>query len=101
VRGESPAPYIDASATMDKDGSVSLFLLNRDLNKARDVELVWRDVSPKRVLFSQVLTGMDLKAVNSFENPKNVQPQPFEAPKLGSRTVLQLPARSYTVIQFA
>jgi alpha-L-arabinofuranosidase len=65
------------------------------------VEVVWRDAPPQRVLFSQVLTGTDLKASNSFENPKKVAPQPFDAPKIGPRTLLQLPARSYTVLQFA
>jgi alpha-L-arabinofuranosidase len=103
VRGvDSRVPYIDASATLDAgSGTTSLFVLNRDLEKARDVEVVWRDGPPQRVLFSQVLTGQDLKAVNSFENPKKVAPQPFEPPKLGSRTILQVPARSYTVLQFA
>jgi alpha-L-arabinofuranosidase len=48
-----------------------------------------------------VLTGTDLKASNSFKNPKKVAPQAFDAPKIGARTALQLPARSYTVIQFA
>ncbi len=100
VRGAGPASYIDASATVDKDGTVSLFLLNRDLEKPRDVEVVWRDAPPQRVLFSQVLTGVDLKASNSFENPKLVAPQSVEAPKLAPRTLLQLPARSYTVLQF-
>jgi alpha-N-arabinofuranosidase len=100
VRGISPVPYIDASATMDKDGALSLFILNRDLNKARDVEVVWRDAPPQRVQFSQVLTGADLKASNGFENPKKVAPQAFEAPKPAAKTVLQLPARSYTVIQW-
>jgi len=101
VRGAGPVSYIDASATMDKDGTVSLFLLNRDLEKPRDVEVVWRDAPPQRVLFSQVLTGTDLKASNSFENPKKVAPQPFDAPRIGPRALLQLPARSYTVLQFA
>jgi len=96
----SPVPYIDASATVDKDGTLSLFILNRDLDKARDVEVVWREASPGRVAFSQVLTGTDLKASNSFENPKRVAPQSFEPPKPGARALIQLPARSYTVIQW-
>ncbi len=100
VQGAERAPYIDASATMDNSGRVSLFVLNRDLEKARDVELVWREAPPQRVLFSQALTGRDLKAVNSFEKPKNVAPQALDAPKLGARTLIQLPPRSYTAIQF-
>ena len=94
-------PYIDVSATMDKDsGNLTLFILNRDLEKPRDVEVVWRDSIPAKVLFSQVLTGPDLKAFNSFENPKRVAPQSFEAPKIGPRTLFQVPPRSYTVIQW-
>ncbi|HTY62836.1 MAG TPA: alpha-N-arabinofuranosidase [Acidobacteriota bacterium] len=101
VRGASPVSYIDASATQDKQtGALTLFILNRDLEKPRDVELVWRDTPPQKVAFSQVLTGPDLKAFNSFENPTKVAPQPFEAPKLGPRTALQLPPRSYTVMEF-
>jgi alpha-L-arabinofuranosidase len=64
------------------------------------VEIIWREALPERVLFSQVLTGADLKACNSFEDPKKVAPQPFEPPKSGTKTEIQVPARSYTVIQF-
>ena len=59
----------------------SLFILNRDLVKPHDVEIIWREASPERVLFSQVLTGADLKACNSFDDPKKVAPQPFAAAK--------------------
>ncbi len=101
VKGTGQVSYIDAAGTMDKEsGTLSLFILNRDLNKAREVEVVWREAPPARVVFSQVLTGPDLKAFNSFENPNRVAPQPFDAPKTGARTLLQLPARSYTVLQF-
>jgi alpha-L-arabinofuranosidase len=101
VRGVGEVPYIDACATLDKEtGNISLFVLNRDLEKARDVEVVWREAPPQKLLFAQVLTGTDLKAYNSFENPRKVAPQAFDAPKPGARTLLQLPARSYTVIQW-
>jgi alpha-N-arabinofuranosidase len=102
VRGAGQVSYIDAAATMDKAaGKLSLFILNRDLEKARDVEVVWRDTPPQKVVVSQVLTGPDLKAFNSFEAPNKVAPQAFEAPKTGGRTIFQVPARSYTVIQWA
>jgi alpha-L-arabinofuranosidase len=102
VQGGGSVPYIDVSGTLDKEtGALTLFILNRDLEKPRDVELVWREAPPQKVVFSQVLTGPDLKAVNSFENPKKVEPQAIEAPKAGARTTLQVPARSYTVIQWS
>jgi alpha-L-arabinofuranosidase len=63
-------------------------------------EAVWREAPLQKVIFSQVLTGTDLKAFNSFENPRRIAPLPFEAPKPAPRTVLQFPARSYMVIQW-
>ena len=55
----------DAAATMNPDdGRAALFILNRDLSKARQVEVVWEDTPKSRVAISQVLTGNDLKAVN-------------------------------------
>jgi alpha-L-arabinofuranosidase len=99
VKGKGQIPYLDAAATMDGK-TYSLFILNRDLIKPHDVEIVWRETPPERVLFSQVLTGADLKASNSFEEPNKIAPQLFETPKIGARTLIQAPARSYTVVQF-
>jgi len=99
VKGKGTIPYIDVAATMD-GSTISLFILNRDLVKEQDVEIVWREAPPEGVAFSQVLTGTDLKAFNSFENPNKVTPQPLESPKIGTRTVVRVPARSYSVIQF-
>src|SRR6185436_10929325 len=46
--------YIDATATMNiDDGKTTLFVLNRDLSKARQVELVWEDTPKSRVAISQ------------------------------------------------
>ena len=100
VRGRDRVPYIDAAGTIDRrTGVVSLFILNRDLEKYREVDIVWREIQPKSVIFSQVLTGPDLKAFNSFENPAKVSPQAFEAPRLATRTTLKLPPRSYTILR--
>jgi alpha-N-arabinofuranosidase len=100
VRGRSAVPYLDVAGTMDEAaGTMSVFLLNRDLDKTRNVEIIWRDTTPKKVRFSQVLTGRDLKASNSFKNPNNVAPKSFDPPQIKDRTSLELPARSYTVLQ--
>jgi len=96
-------PYVDISGTFDKAaGRFSLFLFNRDLANAREVELLWEDATPSRVLDSLTLTGNDLKAHNGFDSPQNVAPKPFDKPATSNnRTRLELPARSYTIIQFA
>src|SRR5713101_3692764 len=72
--------YIDAIATVTDDGKTSLFILNRDLSKARQIELVWEDKPATHVLVSQVLTGDDLKAANGFDAPERVKPQAFDKP---------------------
>jgi alpha-L-arabinofuranosidase len=53
------------------------------------------------VLASQLLTGNDLKAVNGFDAPERVKPQAFDKPTTSNgRTRFEVPARSYTVIQW-
>jgi alpha-L-arabinofuranosidase len=102
VKGLDPVPYIDATATNSPgDSKTTIFILNRDLSKAREIELVWEDKPSARVLISQVLTGDDLKAVNGFDAPERVKPQDFPKPATtNGRTRFEVPARSYTVIQW-
>ena len=101
VAGKGAIPYIDASGTFDRQGGgCSLFLLNRDLEKAREVELVWRDAAPRAVARARVLTGNDLKAVNTFEAPTKVAPQELAPPRPGSKMTLELPPRSYAALEF-
>jgi alpha-N-arabinofuranosidase len=103
VDGLDSAPYLDAAGSFNsEDGQISLFILNRDLSKAREVEILWEGKSPARVLASSLLTGSDLKASNSFQAPQRVAPRPFEKPSTsGGRTRFEVPARSYTVIQWS
>jgi alpha-N-arabinofuranosidase len=102
VKGMGDVPYLDVTGTTADDGKVSLFILNRDLSKAHTVEVNWQDKSPSQVVASFVLTGDDLKASNSFETPNKVAPQPFAKPTTSNgRTKFEVPARSYTVIQWS
>ncbi len=96
-------PFVDVSATCDKaTGKYAVFLFNRDLVKSKEVEILWEDAAPSRILGSFTLTGTDLKAHNSFDAPTTVAPKPFDKPAIANnRALLELPARSYTVIQFA
>ena len=97
-----PVPYIDAAGTVSAEtGETSLFLLNRDQQAAREIEIVWEDRAPGDVRSAVVLTGDDLKAVNSFQAPRRVQPDSLAKPATrGQRTRLELPPRSYSVIQW-
>jgi alpha-L-arabinofuranosidase len=95
-------PYLDVAGTLSKEGTVSLFILNRDLVKAQTVEINWQDRMPGTLLNSTVLTGSDLKAFNTFDAPQRVAPQASEKiSSSGARTKFEVPARSYTAIQWA
>ena len=103
VSGMDPVPYLDVAGTFEREqGKVSVFILNRDLSKDREIEFLWEDQAPSAVAASWVLTGDDLKASNSFTQPLHVSPQPFLHPAArASRTRFEVPARSYTVVQWA
>jgi alpha-N-arabinofuranosidase len=99
---DAQVPYLDVVATINPpDGKVCVLMLNRDLESERELVLEWRDPMPTRVLACETLTGSDLKAVNTFEQPKLVVPKPLEAPSAGSKMTFKLPPRSYSVVQFA
>ena len=102
VSGMGQVAYLDAAATTDAGtGKTSLFILNRDLSKAHFVEVNWQDNAPGKVLASSTITGSDLKAFNTFESPLRVAGQAFDKPVTsGARTKFEVPARSYTVIQW-
>jgi len=99
VPGMDAVPYLDASGTVNpQTGETSLFILNRDLSKARQVEIAWEDSAPARVVNSWTLTGDDLKAVNGFD-AQRVKPQEFQKPAVsGGKVTVELPARSFTVL---
>jgi len=100
--GIGDVSYLDVTGTFSKEnGTVTLFILNRDLSKARQVDVVWEDSSPARVLTSTVLTGSDLKASNNFDAPKRVAPQELGKPVTsGTHSKFEVPPRSYTAIQW-
>ena len=99
VPGFGEVPWLDVNAVWNQERkSATLFILNRDLQKERDLEIVWRDLTPSSITGFETLTGPDLKALNTFADPKKVVPQTLENPKPGSRMTVRLPARSYSVL---
>ena len=103
VSGLDQVGHVDVAGSLDRsDGKLALFILNRDLAKAHDVEVVWEDAAPARVISASVLTGDDLKASNTFAAPRRVEPQSFPAPVVsGGKSKFEVPAHSYTVIQWS
>jgi alpha-N-arabinofuranosidase len=103
VSGLDQVGHVDVAGSLDsKTGKLALFILNRDLSKAHDVEIVWEDAVPAHVISASVLTGDDLKATNTFAAPRRVVPQAFSAPASSDgKTRFEVPAHSYTVMQWS
>jgi alpha-N-arabinofuranosidase len=99
---DADVPFLDVVATLDEAaGQAAVLMLNRDLDAAREIVLEWNDVVPTRVLACETLTGGDLKAANTFADPRRVVPQKLDAPAAGARMTFNLPPRSYTVAHLA
>jgi alpha-N-arabinofuranosidase len=99
---DDKVPFVDVTATFDpQSGQTAVLMLNRDLDSERELILEWQDPIPKRVLACETLTGSDLKAFDTFEDPKRVIPKPLDPPAAGARMTFKLPPRSYTVAHIA
>jgi alpha-N-arabinofuranosidase len=95
-------PFLDVVATLDpQTGHVCVLMLNRDLETARELILEFRDPMPNRVLACETITGPDLKAKNTFQEPNTVVPRQLDAPAAASSMTFRLPARSYSVAHIA
>ena len=99
IPGFGQVAYVDISATLDADKkTATILMLNRDIVNPQDVEIAWHDLTPSAVTTFETITGPDLKALNTFEQPNKVVPQKLENPKVGSRMSVRLPAHSYSVL---
>jgi alpha-N-arabinofuranosidase len=100
--GFGQVPYLDVVATLDPEKkTATLFVLNRDLEKPRNLEIAWHDLTPSSVVAFETITGSDLKALNTFEDPNRVTPQKLPPPRTSSKMTVELPARSYSVLSLA
>jgi alpha-L-arabinofuranosidase len=99
---DDQVPFVDVAVTVNpQDGQACVLMLNRDLDAERELTLEWRDPTPTRVVACETLTGPDLKAFNTFEQPQQVAPRPLELPQAGSSMTFKLPPRSYSVARLA
>ena len=103
VPGLGQVPYLDVAVTRDAEsGDATVLVLNRDLDRSHQFDLHWQGATPGRVVSSEVLTGPDLKAANTFEEPKKVFPATLEAPRVrGAQVTVEVPAKSYCAFRFA
>ncbi|NLI22007.1 MAG: alpha-N-arabinofuranosidase [Clostridiales bacterium] len=95
-------PLLDAAATLDDDGSVTLFAVNRDL--AEDIALTvdLRAFGTLRVVEHSVLHHDDVKAVNTEAAPDTVAPAAGDPGVMeNGRLTVRMPSLSWNVIRLA
>jgi alpha-N-arabinofuranosidase len=95
------APYLKVAAVSDEDNRcVSVFLLNRNLERSLDVSIDARGFGRLAVEEAHELHHADLQAINSKEEPDKVAPSKLEGVSTeGSKVRLSVKPASWSVIR--
>ncbi len=93
-------PLLDVAASHDPEtGRQSVFIVNRSQTETITTELVWQDAPPAQVTAIHQLTGTDIKAENTFEQPDRIVPsQHAGGPVTDGKYTVILPPLSFTTI---
>ena len=95
-------PLIDAAATMDDDGDVTVFCVNRDLAEDFCLEIDLRAFGVLTLREHILLHSDDVKAVNTESDPENVFPSAGPGGTVeGGRARIRIPALSWNVLRFS
>lgn len=93
-------PYIDATATLSDDGSVTVFCVNRDMNDDYELEIDLRSFGDLTIGEHIILHHDDVKAVNTEANPENVVPAVGPGGTVAEhKATIKVPALSWNVIR--
>ncbi len=95
--GSITLPRVDAIAARDKDGKVWLALTNTDPEHAVHIEAAVNGANV-RSASGQTLTAPRVDSINTFDAPDAVVPRPLAATVNAGRIVVDLPAKSVSVI---
>ncbi len=96
--GDIAVPRVDGIAAKAKDGTILLALTNTDpVRPARFVARL-NGVRGKGAV-GELLTSSRIDAINTFEQPDAVVPQPFTARMQGNGLIFDLPPKSVSVVR--
>jgi alpha-N-arabinofuranosidase len=95
-------PYLKMAAVADeRTGGLSLFLLNRDLERPMEVGVAARGFDGLAVAEALQLHHPDLQAANTRDAPERIRPAPLDVAVDGTRIDLTLPPASWAVVSLA
>lgn len=93
-------PFVDAAATLDDEGNISLFAVNRDLEEDVEITLDLRAFGQFGAIEHLLLHHDDMKAVNTEDNPDCVSPVKGNGGKLDDgKLTMVLPRASWNVVR--
>ena len=99
-RDYDKVPYVDATATMDDDGNVTIFAVNRSMNEDFELTADMRSFGDLKFAEHILLHHDDVNAVNTELDPMNVSPRQGDAATVdGGKMSVKLPALSWNVIR--
>ena len=94
-------PYIESIATLEDDGSVTVFAVNRDAAEDTVMEIDLRAFGDLRIAEHILLHHDDVNAVNTEDAPDTVIPAAGPGGTVdGGRAEVCLPALSWNVLRF-
>ena len=100
-KGLRGVPIIDAAATADENGDVTVFCVNRGMEEDCLLNLDLRSFGELRLKEHILLHHDDVRAVNTEADPDQVKPSAGPGGKVeGGRAEICLPALSWNVLRF-
>ncbi|MBW7965490.1 alpha-N-arabinofuranosidase [Bradyrhizobium sp. BR 10261] len=95
-------PYLKMAAVAGEAGTVSLFMLNRDLNQEIEVSIDARNFGGLAVADAFQLCHDDLQATNTRDAPARVKPQPLQGVSIvGAQLRAVLAPASWNVVHLS
>ncbi|WP_114748848.1 alpha-N-arabinofuranosidase [Pleomorphovibrio marinus] len=98
---EPGIPVISHTVSKDEDGKIHLTVSNLHPNDTQEVTFEIRGATVNKILqgSAKLLTGNSVDAINTFDNPEQVQPEAFRNAELkNGKLTLKIPKHSLVVI---
>ena len=96
--GSVTLPRVDAIAAKDPKGNVWLAVINLDPTRSVQIHTIMAN-HPVRFAHGETLTAAQVDSVNTFDSPPAVKPTPLNGITDSGGMLLELPAKSVSVVQ--
>lgn len=93
-------PAVSSTVSRNGEGVIHITMTNLHANEAQEVETTIHGQEVSSAGNGRILTAGEVDAINTFDNPDRVSPEPYEAYNLnGNILSLELPPKSVIVLR--